>query len=729
MKQVILNFNNGELAVEEVPVPVVQAGGVLVRNHYSLISAGTETSALDLASKSLIGKARARPDLVKKVVEKAKKDGALTTFQQAMSRLDKPEPLGYSCAGEVIAVGEGVVDLAIGDLVACAGVGYASHAEVIYVPRNLCVRIPAPANARAGAFTTVGAIALQGLRIAETQIGERVAVIGLGLVGQLTVQLLKSAGCVVIGIDLDPSKVELAAKLGADHTFARSTPNLKDRVIEAADGIGVDAVLITAATSSNDPIELAGEITRDRGRVIAIGAVKMDVPRNLYYEKELSVFLSRSYGPGRYDREYEEEGRDYPINYVRWTENRNMQTFVELIASGNLDIEPIISHVFPIDEANRAYDVLNGKSQEKFLGILLSYDIQRPIERRVVIPSESKSSTKTLAAGSRVRVGVIGAGVYGTSTWLPAAKKVGGLELAALASATGVTAKMVGARFGFDYCTTDTDEVLGDAKIDAVAILTRNSLHAPVTIQALARGKHVFVEKPLAINEEELAEVEEAWRRSTGHLFVGFNRRYSPYGKDVRNFFKDRASPIVATYRVSAESIPANHWIYDEKEGGGRLITEACHFIDFLQFIIGDTPVSVHATPVRPPNGAADPRLRENVAITIGFADGSIGTVLYTNAGDGAFGKEHVEFFCGGSSAMVRDFRELRMSRGGRLTKKKNWLSQEKGHKQELEAFAAKCATPRSAQDDELASAIRTTRVTFAAVRSMMEGKSINLSG
>ena len=584
MKQVVLNLKDGGLTVEDVPIPTLKGSGVLVRNHYSVISAGTESGLVDLANKSLIGKARARPDLAMKVINKAKQDGPISAFQQAMGRLDKREPLGYSSAGTVISVSEDISGIKVGDRVACAGAGYANHADVAFVPKNLCVKVPDNVDLKNACFTTVGSIAMQGVRNADVRVGENVVVVGLGLIGLITVQILKASGCRVFGIDLDESKVKLAKELGADVALSRSTPNIEESVRQFSRGIGADVTIIAAATRSNDPVDFAGKITRERGKVVIVGLVGMDIPREEYYNKEIELRVSRSYGPGRYDRAYEEFGRDYPAPYVRWTENRNMQAFLDLLSMQKISMDPIISHEFAIEQAPDAYDII--KQRKPYLGIVLRYDTNREIEDKIVLKAPE---SKPFPSGTPV-IGVIGAGIFATSTLLPNLSKIEGIKLKGLSAATGISCESVAKKYGFEYCTSDYHKIMEDPEINCVSIVTRNSLHAPLVIEALKHGKNVLVEKPLALNEEELEAVRAAWKEHGGLVMVGFNRRYSELGMKLRDFFKKRSQPMVALYRVNAESIPKDHWIYDNSEGGSRIITECCHFIDFLQFIIGSSP-------------------------------------------------------------------------------------------------------------------------------------------
>ena len=720
MKQVVLNLKSGDLTVEDVPIPTLKGSGVLVRNHYSVISAGTESSLVDLAEKSLIGKALARPDLAKKVINKAKQDGVLSAFQQAMGRLDKREPLGYSSAGTVIAVSEDIIDIKIGDRVACAGAGYANHADVDFIPRNLCVKLPGNVDFCDACFTTVGSIAMQGIRNADVKVGENVVVIGLGFIGLITLQILKASGCRVFGVDLDESKVNLALELGVDAASSRKSANLEEMIIQFSRGIGADAVIITAAARSNDPVEFAGEITREHGKVVIVGAVGMDIPREPYYNKEIELRVSRSYGPGRYDRNYEEFGQDYPPAYVRWTENRNMQAFVDLLSMKKISLDNIITHEFAIDDAPDAYEII--EARKPYLGMILKYDVEKELDDKIILTPHDTKSKSVSGSSDKPVVGVIGAGIFATSTLLPNLSKIKDIELKGLAAASGISAESTAKKYGFEYCTSDYNKIMSDPAINCVIIATRNSLHAPLVIEALKNNKNVLVEKPLAINEEELNAIIEAHNEYGGLVMVGFNRRYSELGGKLKDFFKNRTQPMVATYRVNAESIPMDHWIYDASEGGGRVITECCHFVDFMQYIVGSSPTEVYAKKIE--TQVKSPEDNENVIITISFEDGSVGTVIYTTHGDSSFSKEHAEFFADGMAGVISDLRELELVQGGKRKKIVKRLAAEKGHKNELERFIE---LTNEHEVIDLKHDIKTTLTTFKAIMSIQNEKTIQL--
>jgi predicted dehydrogenase len=672
------SVRTGVSTVEEVPAPALTPGHVLVRNAASLVSAGTERMVIEFAGKNMLQKAKARPDLVRQVMDKARREGVLNTLDAVRSRLDQPLSLGYSSAGTVIGVGEGITGIAVGDRVSCSGMNYASHAEIVSVPRMLVTPIPSEKiSLEDAAFTTVGAIALHGIRLAEVKLGETVAVIGLGLIGQLTVQMLKAAGCIVLGMDLDAERCLLAEQNGCDAT-ASSAEGLESLVETRTKQRGADSVIITAASASSEPVELAGSIARAKAIVVAVGAVGTEIPRKPYYEKELDFRISRSYGPGRYDPEYEEKGHDYPVSYVRWTESRNMEAFLQFVADGKISLHSLITHRFPIEQATDAYDLITGKKSERFMGVLIRYREDADERRRIDLLPESTSKTK-----DPVRVGVLGAGLFAGQVLLPAMRKAGGIEFAGVCTATGGTGKHAASRFGFRYCTTDEAEIYGDAAVNTVLVATRHHLHARQAIAALDAGKHVFCEKPLCLTSEELAEVAHAKSAAQDRLLmVGYNRRFAPMAVDLKKFLSEARGPIVANYRINAGAIPAGHWTQDPAQGGGRILGEVCHFVDFLIFLAGSLPRTVFASSLPSPANPPD-----SVAVNLTFEDGSIGTITYIAEGDKAFGKERVEVFGGGRVAVLDDFRTLELVKGGHRATSKSALRQDKGHVAEWQAF------------------------------------------
>jgi len=713
MKQLLQNLRTGEATVAEVPVPVAQPGRVLVRTAASLISAGTERALTELGQKSLLGKARERPELIGKVWEKVKTEGVAQALEGVRDKLDQSHAVGYSAAGIVIECAPDVTDFRPGDRVACAGTDYASHAEIISVPRNLCVRLPEGLSFAEAAFGTVGAIALQGVRLAEPTLGESVVVIGLGLVGQLTVQLLKANGCRVFGIDIDETRIQMALRSGAE---AGSAPaEAKDKVMAWSRGRGADACIIAAATTSDEPVELAGEISRLKGRVVAVGLVGMNVPRNVYYQRELTLKVSLSYGPGRHDPDYEERGHDYPVAYVRWTEGRNIEAFLDLLAAGRIDVKPLITHRFLIDDAPKAYQLISGKAHENYLAVILEYRTEREVGRRI----ENRSATTRAAkSAGRVGIGLIGAGGYAQKILLPNFKTAGA-EFCSIASASGVSARDVGTKYGFKRFLSDARSVIDDDESNLIVIATRHGSHAELATLALEAGKHVFVEKPLALNDAELNRVLDAASGSEGHLLVGFNRRFSPLAARGKEFFANRQAPLSIVYRVNAGRIPLEHWTQDPNEGGGRIIGEVCHFIDLMQFLTGAAPKSVFAESVAGGLGNIVPE--DSVFITLQFEDGSNGSIAYLAEGDSSLPKEHIEIFGDGKTFVIDDFRSAKLYAEGR-EKKETLRQQDKGQAEETRAACAVVTDgkpiPITLQELEA-----TTRATFRILDSLRTGQ------
>ena len=686
MKQLAQNLSTGEAVVVDVPAPCAGRGQILVRVKASLISSGTERSVVEFAGKNLVQKAISRPDLVKQLVEKAKREGWLTAIESARRKLDSEMTLGYSNAGVVIEVGEGVTGFSVGDCVACAGGGYATHSEIVRIPQNLAAKLPEGRGMHdvpfeEMAFGAVAAVALQGIRLAEPQLCEVVAVIGLGLIGQIAVQLLRANGCVVVGMDLSPDRCRLAEKLGASATAA-SDEEMQFLTAKVSSGRGADSVLITAATESDGPVSLAAEIARDRARVIAVGAVGLSLPRKPYYMKELDFRVSRSYGPGRYDSEYEEKGKDYPLGYVRWTEGRNVASILQLLATRQIDVASLISHRIPIGEGERGYELIANHAGTPPLGVVLVYPAEPSLNRRVALLTEVELNR---AAESSVRLGLLGAGNFVVASLLPAIKAAGSIELAGICAAGGSSARTAGTRYGFRFCCSDVDEILHDDSINTVAICTRHATHASQVVAALNAGKHVFCEKPLAMNREELAQIAEQYKFRPGRLLlmVGHNRRFAPLAVQLKAFFQNHSEPLAMHYRVNAGFIPPDHWVQDREQGGGRIIGEVSHFVDFLSYICGQPVISVCALLMPNVGRYCD----DNLAATLRFADGSIGTIAYVANGDKSFSKERVEVFGQGRVAVLDDYRSLHRQHDGKSTLVKNRLRVDKGHRGEWVAF------------------------------------------
>ena len=674
MKQLIQNFKTGELYVDEVPLPSISRGMVLVENEYSLISAGTERSTVKVAQANLLGKARQRPDLVAQVIQNIKKEGLAATLTKVRTKLDSLKALGYSTAGTILASLDKNGTYKPGDRVACAGQDYASHAEIVAIPQNLVTRIPDNVTMEEAAFTTLGAIAMQGIRQADPTLGERICVIGLGLLGQITCQILRANGCEVLGIDLNDTLVKLADEKAADKALNRSDANLIAACENFTKGFGFDSVIITAAASSNDPVELSSEILKKKGKIIVVGAVKMDIPRDPhFYRKELELKMSCSYGPGRYDVDYEENSLDYPFSYVRWTEQRNMEAFLGLLSRKVIDVKQLITHVFDIGDAETAYDIVSGKTKEPHIGILLRYGA-----------NETKKSTLTRVnntPANKINVGFIGAGSFAQSYLIPGVK-TWGASLDGVATSKGITSKNVSDKFKFNFCTSDPDDILKKTDINTVFIATPHSSHSELVIKAIKADKNVFVEKPLAINQEQLKAVIETKAGCNRLIMAGFNRRFAPVTEIIKREFLNVDEPLVINMRINAGLIPKNHWTQQPEIGGGRIIGEVCHFIDLMQYFTGSEPVKIFAESINTDNNKITPE--DNVAVVIKFSNGSVGNLTYLANGDKSMPKERIEVFGGGNIGVINDFREGMMFRKGKMTRLK---SSGKGHKEEINTF------------------------------------------
>jgi predicted dehydrogenase/threonine dehydrogenase-like Zn-dependent dehydrogenase len=696
----------------------------------SLVSVGTEKYMLELAKKSLVGKALARPDLVRQVIAKAQAEGILEAWRQAMGRLDTPVPLGYSSAGVVMDVGPGVQGFAVGDRVACAGSGYAGHAEVVSVPVNLCVKIPEGVDFEAAAFVALGGIALEAVRMAQVSLGETVVVIGLGLLGQIAVQLLNAAGCHVLGVDINPQKAEMALQHGAE-AVATDYSTLSAICRQRTGNQGADAVIILAATPSNEPLEQAAELCRERGRIVAAGLVGLEVPRKPFYDKELELVVSRAWGPGLYDPNYTEKGLDYPLAYARWTARRNMEEFLAQLAKGTVRVDHLITHRFPIDRALEAYElILEGK--EAYIGVLLTYEGEPDLSRTVAVKREqtgqgsqrgqmsSVSSVSSVPSVSStpsgpLGVGLIGAGQFATGTLLPAMKGLRGIHFRGVATSTGLSARHVADKFGFEYCTTDYHEILNDPEIALVFILTRHGSHAHLVAEALRADKHVFVEKPLALNLEQLRGVVETFNvQRSNVLMVGFNRRFSPFTRWLKGRFAGAAEPLAVHCTVNAGPVPPDHWTHDPEQGGGRIIGEVCHFVDLIQYLTGSVPVRVYAETLESPGYQPS----DNVVITLKMANGAIGSITYVAGGDKRYPRERVEVFGGGAVGVIENFKAATFIRGGRKKSIRNWLSVDRGHQGEVEALLSAIRTggPAPVPFEEY---VYTTLATFAIEKSL----------
>lgn len=712
MQQLSHRLKDGKMEVTEVAMPVPARGQVLVRNHFSVISAGTEGRTASDARKGYVAKAIARQDELKKVIRLARQQGWKSTLGMVMRRLEAPSPLGYSCAGEVIAVGEGVTSLRPGDRVACGG-NTANHAEVVAVPELLCARIPEGVSSADAAFTTLGAIALQGIRQAGIQAGENVAVIGLGLLGLLSVQLLRASGMRVIAIDLREDLTQKALECGAGLALPRQAEGLEASIAHFTRGLGADAVLITASTDSNDPVELAGILARQKGRVVVVGNVPTGFSRKEYYRKELELRMSMSYGPGRYDPSYEEHGIDYPAGYVRWTENRNMQAFLDFVADGKVKPGLLAGERFPLEQAPEAFDRLLG-SHSTAGALLISYDTERQPTTRI------QRSPQSPLPG-RPGISVIGAGAFAGNMMLPILRLSG--KLRGIASGKGLSSKAAMDKFGFAYATGDAEEILTDNDTRTVFILTRHDSHASLAIRAMNAGKHAFVEKPLAITLEELKQVETAWKAAPEgvRLGTGFNRRFAPAVVDILEHLPLEL-PRAIHIRVNAGKLPPGHWAADPLTGGGRILGEMCHFIDLARCIASSPALGVSASGLRQARGEED-----TLTAVVSYADGSIASISYFSNGNTSIPKEEIEVFCGGTVARIHDFRRWEVFSGNGKRHRGSSGKADKGHQALVGAFLKNIdeGTYPPIAEEEI---FETMRTTFAVQRALREARTVFLT-
>lgn len=715
MKQLAQRLRDGFMEILDVALPSTGAGSVLVQNHFSLISAGTEGGTVTAARKNLIGKAKERPEQVKQVFDTLKQQGVVQTYRAVSKKLDSYSPLGYSSAGVVLEVGSAVKGISVGDHVACAGLGYAAHAEVVSVPENLCVKLAADADLGAAAYNTLGAIALQGVRQADLRLGETCVVIGLGLIGQLTCLMLKASGIKVIGLDINARAVATALRHCTDAACKIGDPTIPDTVHRLTGGINADAVIITAATHSNEPINLAGRLLRKRGTVVVVGDVPTGFQREPdYYNKELSLKMSCSYGPGRYDPTYEEKGQDYPAGYVRWTENRNMQAFQDLIHSGAINIDYMTTHRFGIDEAPAAYDLILNKTEE-YLGIIIEYDGSKRHQRETVRLQSVPRKPHPDATG----IGFIGAGSYAMSHLLPNLPRDGGVALTGVATSKGTSSRSVAEKFGFAFTAASPQDVVDDAATGTVFIATRHDSHAGFVQAVLDTGKNVFVEKPLCLTPEQLDGIVSAWQQHQPLLMVGFNRRFSPLATQIKETVGD--GPMSMLYRINAGAVPKESWAQDIDAGGGRIVGEVCHFIDLLIYLNGSLPKRVFAAAMQDPHN-----LQDTVSINLDFDNGSVGSICYFANGPKSLAKEYVEIYKGGVVARLIDFKELEIL-GDKKPQRKKLMSQNKGQQKMVSAFldAVRSGgeTPVPIQES-----LATTIATFAILDSLRINQAIDVT-
>ena len=707
MEQLTQNLKDGAMQIMQVPFPALNAGQVLVRNHYSLISAGTEGKTVRDARLGYIGKARARKEEFKKVIQTAKTIGFLETYKMVMNKLDAPSALGYSCAGEIIAVADDVKEFKIGDKVACGGAG-AVHAEAVAISVNLCVKLDDNADLKSACFTTVGAIAMQGIRQADLRLSDNCVVIGLGLIGQITVSLLKASGVNVIAIDIDPNQVAKAKMMGADLSLSRNDELLSYKINEFTNGYGADAIIITASTSSNDPIELAGELCRKKGKVIIVGAVPTGFSRKNYYIKELELKMSCSYGPGRYDSEFEEEGIDYPYAYVRWTETRNMQAFAKLLQEQKIPIDKIITHEFAFENAKSAYDLILEKN-EPFTGIVLKYDVEKKIESKVVLNQTIKAS--------KVNIGLIGAGSFAQNILLP---RIAATESSFIGLTTGKSnnAINISHKYNFNYCTNEVNDLFNDKSINTIFITTRHDSHFEYVKKGIENRKNVFVEKPLCLNEEELNIIKNDIEKYNGNIMVGFNRRFAPLLQAIKSKTSSDI-PISIHYRINAGLVAADHWTQNPKIGGGRIIGEVCHFIDLCAYIAGSKIKYVSGF-----NMLAVGNTEDTVTINLFMENGSIANICYYANGSKELAKERIEVYNGGNNYILEDFKSLNII--GKSNKKVE-QKQDKGHQQEIIEFINSIKEGKSnpIAFDEIYNSMLATFKAITSIRS--NGQSIKV--
>ncbi|WP_033960109.1 bi-domain-containing oxidoreductase [Psychroserpens jangbogonensis] len=706
MQQLTQKLGSGDMIIQDVPYPQAGKGMVIVKNHYSIISAGTEGSTVVAARKSLLGKAKERPQQVKQVIDTLKKQGPIQTYRAVMKKLDAYSPLGYSSAGEVIEVGEGVTEFELGDKVACAGAGYANHAEIVSVPINLCVKLDANTNLKDAAYNTLGAISMQGVRQADLRLGESCVIIGLGLLGQLAALILKASGVTVIGIDVSEAAVKQAVDNNVvDLGLTRNAAGVEEQIQSATNGYGADAVIIAAATASLDPINFAGAIARKKGKVVVLGAVPTGFDRDpFWYRKELELKMACSYGPGRYDLNYEEKGIDYPLPYVRWTEKRNMEAFQNLIATKRINIDYLTTHEFEFENAKEAFDLVVSKA-EPFTGIALKYDLEKTV-------SKAKISTSDNDKLGKINVSFIGAGSYAQGNLLPNIPETSDVGRVGILTNTGTTSKRVAEKFKFQFCATNEDDVLDD-KTNTVFVATRHDSHGPYVIKSLEANKNVFVEKPLCLLESELESIIELQSKTNKAVMVGFNRRFSPLTTKLKKAIGN--NPMTMIYRINAGEIPGDNWIQDLEIGGGRVLGEVCHFIDYLTFLNGSLPTKISATAL--PDAS---QLNDTLNILVQFENGSSGVIGYYANGSKSMTKEYVEVFSAGMSATLNDFKELKVYGKGK-PKKDKILNQNKGQKEMVNAFVNGLLTngkaPISFED-----IVGVTKASFKVLESIKRG-------
>ena len=711
MKQLTQNIKKKSLSIEDLPVPVCKTGGVLVKTLYSAVSVGTEVMKLKNADLSYLQMAKKKPEQVKEVINTLTQLGPVATYRKVMNKLDSLSPLGYSLVGEVIEVGKGADSFKCGDIVACGGAGYANHSEINFVPKNLCAVVPSGVDLKEASFTTIASIAMQGFRQTQSQIGENIAVIGLGLLGQILTQIINANGCRAFGFDISQGKCNLAIENGAYFAEVVSKTNFEEEIISLTGGVGCDSVIITTGTSSNDPILLAGKIARDKAKIVDIGITKMDLPWDLYYHKELDFRFSRSYGPGRYDAGYEENGIDYPIGFVRWTEQRNMMSVLQLLKDKKISFSKLITHEFNFSDSEKVFlDIKEAK--EEYLGVVLKYDGNIDISLKKI-----STQKKSVENPKQVKIGAIGAGNYSSTMLLPFLR--GNADLIGIATATGINAADKARKFGFNYATTDYKEMLSDENINTILIATRHNQHAKMIVDALKNGKNVYVEKPLAISVQELKAISDSYSDSTRVLMVGYNRRFSSSVQYLKKQLKAKF-PYSIYYQVNAGFIPMDKW-YQSPEQGGRIIGETCHFLDTFQYLLGADPIEVYANSTKV-DGMPD---QDNTFITIKFNNGSTCVLAYLADGDKNYSKEKIMITGYRTSIEFDNFKTVTVYKDGKSSKKK-FLTIDKGQKNEMSVLVE--AIKSGISPISINSLMLNTYTTILAIESLKTGKSYKIN-
>ena len=713
MKQILHNRNKGRVEVRDLPEPLMDEYSVKIRTLTSAISPGTERSKILLGHKGILGKAIERPDLVKMVIKKAAKDGIYTTFGKVRKKLDEKEPLGYSLCGIVLEIGKNVKNLSVGDFVTAGGAGYANHAEVVVVPAQLVIRVPKNISIEEAPFTTIGAISLQGIRQANPKIGEIFLVFGLGLVGQITTQILLANGCKVLVYDIQKDLVNLAKKFGA--IPIKNKKEFFEKIDQISNGMGIDGSIITAGSKNSEPIDMSAQATREKGRIIALGNINLKLDRKLFYDKEIDFKVSRSYGPGRYDPDYENKGHDYPYGYVRFTERRNMETFLHLVQTKKVLLEKLITHKYRIEEATNAYKLLSNKKKEPCLGVLIYYP--KYIKEKKIYKNLTKNKTRK---GS-FEISFLGAGNYATSKLIPILKGLENINLGGVCNRSGIRSREVAKKFGFNYYTDDIEKIIKDSS-DIVFIATRHNLHSKLAIKSLRAKKNVFVEKPLSISSKELLDLIQIARKSNKHLMIGYNRRFSPLIKKVQEFLSDNSTPSIVNIRINAEKLERNHWVLDPSIGGGRIIGEICHFIDLIIKLTSGKPRKIYAQSIKENN--LSPVLSQNLCVSIKLHNGSIGNITYTSNQIDAVNKERVEILKGEKCCIIDDFVSAQLINNNNIENIK-LNSQDKGQQAMLSAFLQSLQT--QSQLIPLEDMYYVSTATFAIIESIAKEKEIEI--